>query len=353
MRLSTTKAVLPAASRMMFIALCAAVAASAAESGTWKTTRFDSTSSQPAGSGRAWFPVGALLSGNGGAGHREPIQFPQIGVGRPGSFDPAGINSGSGDLWARNSVLPPPSPQAPAGSASQSGKDSSKGSSHDELVKQSLDPTASLMNFGFRDIVTVNHYGRSGSANQIQFQPAIPYAAWGKPNILRLTVPYNTGGVAGKGLAAVQIFNLTLFPLGGGRLGVGPVLNIVSNPALTDDRIQAGPAVGYVKPKGKWTLGLFNQNLLSADTQISAFQPIVGYNLGKGWALAAGDAQWTVDWPGGRMLNVPIGMQLSKVTAFGNQVVRLVLNPEYNAVSVMGTPHWTLRFGFQLLVPGK
>jgi len=226
-------------------------------------------------------------------------------------------------------------------------------SSGQDVAKQAVDPTASLMSFGFRNIVTTNYYGRSGSANQIQFQPAVPFVAWGKANILRITLPYNTGGVPGTGLSAVQIFNVTVFPVKGGRFAVGPVLNIANNPALTTDRIQAGPAVGYVGGKGKWTLGIFNQNLFSGDTQITAIQPLVAYQLGSGWALAAGDAQWTVDWDGGRFVNIPLGIQLSKVSTIGKQIVRYVINPEYNAANVTGTPHWTLRFGFQLLVPGS
>ncbi len=236
------------------------------------------------------------------------------------------------------------------GTSSSQGQSSGQGES---LEKAVVDPTASLMSFNFRDIVTPNYYGRSGSANQIQFQPAIPFVAWGRANILRVTLPFNTGGVPGKGLGSVQVFSITVLPMKGGRFGVGPVMNIVSNPALTTDRIQAGPALGYVASKGKWTYGMFNQNLFSGDTQITALQPLVAYQLGNGWALAAGDAQWTIDWDRGEFVNVPLGIQIGKISKLGGQLVRYVFNPEYNAVSVTGTPHWTLRFGIQLLVPGR
>ena len=118
------------------------------------------------------------------------------------------------------------------------------GASQEELVKKALDPTASPMSFLFRDVVTPNYYGRGGSGNSIQFQPAVPFRAFGSTNILRVTLPYNTGGVPGKGLGSIQVFNVTVFPFKGGRIGVGPVMNFANNPALTKDRFQIGPAMG-------------------------------------------------------------------------------------------------------------
>lgn len=219
--------------------------------------------------------------------------------------------------------------------------------------KDVLDPTASLMSFGFREIVTTNYYGKSGSSNQIQFQPAVPFKAWGTANILRVSLPFNTGGVAGRGLADVTVFNVTVFPTTGGRFAIGPVMNFVSNPAVTTDRFQAGPAIGWVGGKGKWTYGLFSQNLFSRHTQITALQPILAYNIGNGWALATGDAQWTIDWDSGQFVNIPIGIQVGKIFKLGSQLCRWTINPEYNARSVPGTPHWTVRFNFILLVPAK
>ena len=105
--------------------------------------------------------------------------------------------------------------------------------------------------------------------------------------------------------------------------------------------------------KGKWILGLFNQNLCSGDAQVSAFQPIVDYNLGNSWALSAGGAQWAVDWYTPRRANVPIGTQLGENLKIGPQLCRITVNPEYNAINVVGRPHWTIHLGFVLLVPAK
>lgn len=221
------------------------------------------------------------------------------------------------------------------------------------VEKDVLDPTSSLMSFGFRSITTTNYYGIPGSSHQIQFQPAIPFIAWGKTNILRISLPYNTGGVPGSGLADVTIFDLVVFPAGGGRFAIGPVVNFASNPVAREDRVQAGPALGYVGSKGKWTLGILNQNLFGSDTKFTAIQPLVAYSLGNGWALAAGDAQYSVDWNRGEFVNIPLGIQLGKIFKMGNQLARWTINPEYNARSIPGSPHWTIRFNFLLLVPSK
>lgn len=118
--------------------------------------------------------------------------------------------------------------------------------------KDVLDPTASLMSINIRNIATPNFYGIPGSANQLQFQPAIPFRAWGIKNILRVTMPFNTGGVPGRGLGDVTIFNPMVFPTKGDESVSAPVLNFRNNlGGINTDTFQIGPAIGYVGEKGK------------------------------------------------------------------------------------------------------
>jgi hypothetical protein len=52
-----------------------------------------------------------------------------------------------------------------------------------------------------------------------------------------------------------------------------------------------------VKPVSKDLLvGAFSQNLFAAHVGISQIHPVITYQLGHGWALSAGDAQFTYDW---------------------------------------------------------
>jgi hypothetical protein len=119
------------------------------------------------------------------------------------------------------------------------------------------------------------------------------------------------------------------------------------------DTATAGPAIGFVARKGKWNLGLFNQNLFGHNTRFSSLQPIIAYVLSKGWSLSSGDAQWSIDWTSPQFVNIPLGVQVARVTRLGGQPVRFSFNPEYNARSVTGTPHWTFRFGMTILAPAK
>jgi hypothetical protein len=89
------------------------------------------------------------------------------------------------------------------------------------------------------------------------------------------------------------------------------------------------------------------------STRLSSLQPIVARVFHGGWSVSAGNAQWTVDWTRPRFLNLPLGVQLAKVSKIGGQPVRLSVNPQYNACNVRGTPHWTINFGFTILAPGK
>ncbi|MGC2614288.1 MAG: hypothetical protein WA354_09685, partial [Terracidiphilus sp.] len=69
--------------------------------------------------------------------------------------------------------------------------------------------------------------------------------------------------------------------------------------------------------------------------------------------LGTGDAQWSIDWTRPGFVYVPIGMQVAKVMKLGGQPVRLLVNPEYNALSTSNSPHWSFRFGLTILAPAK
>ena len=52
-------------------------------------------------------------------------------------------------------------------------------STDDELSAQATDPTASLMSFQLNDWYTASFHGTGGSANQVVFRTAIPFALGG------------------------------------------------------------------------------------------------------------------------------------------------------------------------------
>ena len=46
----------------------------------------------------------------------------------------------------------------------------------------------------------------------------------------------------------------------------------------------------------KFSVGAFTQNLFGTGVAITQLQPVISYQLGHGWALSAGDLQFTYDW---------------------------------------------------------
>ena len=241
-----------------------------------------------------------------------------------------------------------PQPSAPQSATPQAAPQSTT-----DLAQQAADPTAPLMAFNFKIVNTPSFYGVPGSGNAFVFQPVVPFKAWGLAHLLRTTVTYTIDGPGGTGLDNVSVFDLMTFNKKWGRWGVGPLVSFSANKGPGRDTFSAGPAIGFVARKGKWNLGLFNQNLFGGKTRFSSIQPIISYNLGSGWTVASGDAQWSIDWSKPEFVNIPFGVQIAKLIRVDKQPVRFSVNPQYNARNVTGTPHWNISFQMTILAPGK
>ncbi len=227
---------------------------------------------------------------------------------------------------------------------------SAPGPDQSDLSSKVVDPTASLMTLGFKwNHVSGFHGNSDESANQLQIQPAIPYEAFGVSNILRITATGTIDGPRGSGFNDVAIFNLFVINESWGRWGFGPVVDFIHNPLPGGDNFTAGPAIGAVLSHEKWTYGIFNQNFIGSNTELSSIQPVLAYQLGNGYSLSAGDAQITYDWNSSQWVNLPVGVALNKVTTIHGQPLKLSINPEYNFRDVPGTSQFTLRFGVSLI----
>ncbi len=226
----------------------------------------------------------------------------------------------------------------------------------DDLARQATDPTASLMSMNFIADYTGGFHGPNtgdDDALDLTFRPAIPFTAFGKANILRITVPYQLSGRGEDGLGDVGIFNIVVTGESWGRWGAGLVASLFSNDAAPDD-FAIGPAIGAVYNVSKTlNVGVFSQNVFAGDTAVSQLQPVIAWQLGQGWSLSAGDLQFAYDWKNDRWLSVPIGFQLGKVTRIGKQPVRWAVNPQYNLKDDAGLEEWSVSLTFTLLVPGK
>ena len=222
----------------------------------------------------------------------------------------------------------------------------------EDLASQATDPTASLLSVNLLGDVRTSFHDREGSGFEWRFQPVIPYNAFDMPNLLRVIVPYQASGPGAEGLKSVSIFNLTLVDEEWGRWGVGPVATLAEGVSDGTTQFAIGPAVGAVYQYSPTVqLGLFNQNLIGSDFAVTQLQPIVAYQLGNGWSLAAGDLQFVYDWDAGAWTQVPLGFQLGLVKAVFGQPMRFAVNPMWNLRDRAGTFESKIVFGITLLAP--
>lgn len=249
-------------------------------------------------------------------------------------------------VWGMSALAQEAAPEAAAGN-----------SAADELSRQATDPTASLMSLQFIGSYVGGFYGSApdleDDQTEAKLQAAIPFNAFGQPNILRITIPYQVDGRGDEGLEDVSVFDLVVVNESWGRWGIGPLMSLATADDAADD-ITLGPAIGGVyQYSKKLNFGLFNQNLFGENTAISQLQPIVAYQLGGGWSLSGGDLQFTYDWKNSRWVNIPIGAQLGKVMKVFGQPIRWAVNPQYNLKNDDGLQEWKVTATFALLLPVK
>jgi hypothetical protein len=210
------------------------------------------------------------------------------------------------------------------------------------------------MAFNFISDVRTSFVDVDGKGFEFRFQPVVPFRAFKTSNILRVIVPYQGSGPGTEGLKDVSIFDLVVLPQTWGRLGVGPVMSLKQSDGDAASKFAIGPAVGATIPTSKRLMvGLFSQNLFASETAVSQLQPIVAYQLGQGWALSAGDLQFTYDWKGGGWVSIPIGFQLGVVHALGGQPFRFSVNPQWDLEDIQGVASSKVVFTVTMLAPTR
>lgn len=219
------------------------------------------------------------------------------------------------------------------------------------LGSKATDPTAGLTSLTFTEVWNVDYHDADRGGYALRFRPALPFKLWGLPNIMRVSLQFDHGGRPGYGLEDVQVFDLLVFPALGGRIGVGPLVNLASDGSATPSPFAAGPAVGYVFSSKLLNLGGFSQNFFGDDVGASSLQPVATIQLGHGLDLGAGDLQFAYDWEAGTWVSVPLGAQLGYLATIAKQPLRLFAAYQYNFRELAGTPRNALQFGAVLLVP--
>ena len=220
------------------------------------------------------------------------------------------------------------------------------------LAAQVVDPTAPLKTFILQNRYSPSVWGLDDRQNDLLFQAGIPHVLLGMPNIFRISVPYVTSQPSGeRGLGDVEIFDVFLYQKGWGTFALGGVVRAGTNKGPGVDTFSIGPAIGAIWRKDKWTYGVFSQSFFSfGDIARTQVQPVLAYTLNEKVSFAIGDAQYTVDWNEGRIVNVPLSAQINYIGRIQSQPVRIFFNSQYNAVNEPGTRKWTLSIGAAVIV---
>jgi len=221
----------------------------------------------------------------------------------------------------------------------------------DDLSAQATDPTAPLTQINFISDVRFSYHDVDGTGHEFRFQPVLPFRAFGVGNLMRVIVPYQTGGPGSVGLKDVSIFDIVVTHQKWGRLALGAVASLSPSSVAP---FGIGPAVGVIIPQSKKLMfGVFSQNLFGTDKAISQLQPIFAYQLGNAWSLTAGDLQFTYDWNQGEFVLIPLGFQVGVVRSVAKQPFRFAVNPQWNVRDKAGTPDVKVVFTVTLLSPVK
>ena len=252
------------------------------------------------------------------------------------------------------SVCPAPA-QEPAGGDST------------ELAKTSQNPVGDLISLPFQFNFNTGGGFEDRTFFNLNFQPVMPIKVTPNVNLIaRTIVPVvsipGPEGLRFSGVADIQQ-QLFFTPSSPGKLiwGVGPAFSL---PTATADVARTGTWAGGIDGvaltmHGPWVIGGLVSQFWpmtdeggSPETNQFVFQWFVNYNFGKGWALATAPLN-TANWDAeeGQQWTVPMGIGISKTTAFNGRPMTLGVQYYYNVKRPDSVAATQLRFVVALLYP--
>jgi hypothetical protein len=174
----------------------------------------------------------------------------------------------------------------------------------------------------------------------LNVQPVIPFDLNDDWNLISRTIlPLvhqsdifpGAGSQTGTGDIVQSLFFSPKAPTASGWIwGAGPVLLLPtgSNDLLTTDKWGAGPTAVVLKQSNGWTRGMLANHIWSfagdddrADVNATFLQPFLTYTTPTQWTFAL-NTESTYDWEA-EQWSVPVNVNVSKLTRFGNQLVSL------------------------------
>ncbi len=215
------------------------------------------------------------------------------------------------------------------------------GNDDESLAIKEYDPTASLTQFKIQDIYTPAEYGTNAQPNTLQLRPLLavrpqlftPLEQLIRPSIQIVTVPRNKGATTTTALDDFQLLDLFVIPWPdvketGFRWGIGPyfVFPTSTSQFTGHGAWQIGPAwaFGYRGIPRLQIAGLFQQatsfaysSSHSVPVSSLQIQPMLSYQLGRGWYLKSSDSTWTINYRHKTSTEIPLSAGFGKVWKFG------------------------------------
>jgi hypothetical protein len=205
------------------------------------------------------------------------------------------------------------------------------------LAEGEYDPTASLAQVQFRDIYTPAQYGTNAQPNALQIRPIlnispfwlIPCEQLIRPTIRVVTAARGNGAATSTAYDDMQLLDLFVMRWPNTdaikfRWALGPyfIFPTATNQQLGQGAWQLGPAAAFSfrNIPGLDLAGLMQQATSFAYTSsrskpVTALtvQPIVTYQLGRGWYLKSSDSTWTINLRRNTSTTIPINAGFGRV----------------------------------------
>jgi hypothetical protein len=246
------------------------------------------------------------------------------------------------------------------------------------LSEQVTDPLSHLTQIQLKDIYTPAEYGTNAQPNTVQLRMIfairpflfIPVEQLIRPTIKIVTVANGKGASTTTTYDDTQLLDLFVMPWPNSdwthfRWGMGPYLVF---PTAASDRVgngswQMGPAAafGYRGIPRLQIAGLFQQatsfaytSSKSAPVSSLTFQPILTYQLGRGWYLSSSDATWTINLRHKTSTTIPLSAGFGKTWELSKgYAIDTAVSGEWTTYRqfVNQTEQFTINFQVSLLLP--
>ena len=250
-----------------------------------------------------------------------------------------------------------------------------------DLAKQSQNPIGNMISLPFQNNTSFGIGPNDSISNVLNIQPVYPVGLGKKWNLInRAIVPviyqeplFPEIGDSASGLGDTSYTGF-ISPAQPGKLiwGVGPsfLLPTSTEDQWASDKWSGGVGVVVMTMPGHWVLGLLVSNVWSFagdadadEVNLLTLQPIINYNLKKGWYLTSVPvltANWTA--PSDNRWTIPLGGGFGRIVKWGKQPLDLSAQAFYNVEKpvpeISEGPNltnqgesWTLRLQLKLLFP--